>query len=144
MFQGLAENPTEWLPRAVSAEVKRPEHEADKSPSCSAETNSEWTLTSTPNMPSWSAQSQFYWLSKINRPRHFILKRGRLRLLLLSAAVRGKRVSSAGSHMWSTHTTTYMQFARPSAVIFAILTAWTSNCPCMWTLDCAGRHFSPY
>lgn len=91
MFLGLAEPPTEWLPRAVSAEVKRPGHEADKSPSCSAETDSERTSTSTPIMPSWSTQGQFYWLFKIHRPRHFILKRGRLpRLLLLSAAVMGE------------------------------------------------------
>jgi len=92
MFLGLAEPPTEWLPRADSAEIKRPGHEADKSPSCSAETNSEWTLTSNPNMPSWSTQREFYWLLKIHRPRHFILKRGRLpSLLLLSAAVMGGR-----------------------------------------------------
>jgi hypothetical protein len=125
--------------RAVSAG-----HEADKSLSCSAETNNEWTLISTPNMTSWSAQSQFYWLFKIHHPQYFTMKSRRLlKLLPVSAAVKGKGVSSAGSHMWSTHTTTYMQFACPSAVIFAILTGWTPDCPCMWTWDCAGRHSSP-
>lgn len=41
-------------------------------------------------------------------------------------------MSSAGSHMWSTHTTTYMQFAHPSAVIYAILTEWTVHACGLW------------
>jgi hypothetical protein len=91
--------------RAVSAEVKRPGHEADKSPLCSAETNNERTLTSTPNMPSGSAQSQFYWLFKIHRPQHFIMKVRRLpKLLPLSAAVmREGSVLSWLAHMEHSH-----------------------------------------
>ena len=42
-------------------------------------------------MPSWSAQSQFYWLFKIHRPQYFILKRRRWpKLLPVSAAVKGE------------------------------------------------------
>lgn len=58
---------------AVSAAVKRLGHEADKSLSCSAKTNNEWTLPSIPNMSSWNAQTQFYWLFKIHRQQHVIL-----------------------------------------------------------------------
>jgi hypothetical protein len=45
---GLAQPPVQWVPGALSQGVKRPEREADHSPSASAEVKKTWIYTSTP------------------------------------------------------------------------------------------------
>jgi hypothetical protein len=45
---GPTQPPIEWVPGALSLEVKRPGREADHSPQSSAEVTNAWSFTSTP------------------------------------------------------------------------------------------------
>jgi len=47
---GPTQLPTQWVPRALSLEVKRPGSEADYSPSSSAEVKNAWNYTYTPQI----------------------------------------------------------------------------------------------
>jgi len=49
-----------FVPEALSAGIKRPGHGDEHSLTTGAVFESEWNYTSTPNMPSWHAQGQFY------------------------------------------------------------------------------------
>jgi hypothetical protein len=45
---GPTQSPIQWVPGALSPEVKRPGREADHSPPTSAEVKNSWIYTSTP------------------------------------------------------------------------------------------------
>jgi hypothetical protein len=45
---GLTQPPIQWVPTVVSPGVKRPGHEAEHSPSSSAEVKYAWSCTSIP------------------------------------------------------------------------------------------------
>jgi hypothetical protein len=45
---GPTQPPTQWVPGALSLEIKRPVREADHSPQSSAEVNNAWSYTSIP------------------------------------------------------------------------------------------------
>jgi hypothetical protein len=52
---GPTQPPIQWVPGALSQEVKQPGHEADHTLPSSTKVNNMWRYTSTPHMPSQCA-----------------------------------------------------------------------------------------
>jgi hypothetical protein len=50
---GPTQPPIQWVPGALSPDVKRLEREADHSPSSGAEVKNAWSYTSTPHFMAW-------------------------------------------------------------------------------------------
>jgi hypothetical protein len=77
---GPTQPPIQWVPGALSLEVKRPGREADHSPPTSAEVKNAWSYTSTPKYAfmAWcsvEAQGQPYLYLYVCYPARHTLKR---------------------------------------------------------------------